>query len=121
MARLRWKRGIIVALAVLALAFAGSFLRGWYGGGPLKSETAFIVPDGSTLTSVAAKLEKEGAIGSSQRFLALAKVLGSGDAIKAGEFLLPAHASGSRILDTLQHGKAMRRLIAVPEGMPSIM
>ena len=112
---------VIAALALIALIAAGLWLRGWYGPGPLEKETAFVVPDGSTLTSVAAKLEKEHAIASSAAFLTRAKILGGSDPIKAGEFLLPAHASNATILDTLQSGKVLRRLIAVPEGMPSIM
>ena len=112
---------IVIALAALALFAAGLWLRDWYGSGPLDKETAFVVPDGSTLTSVAAKLEKEKAIASAASFLTRAKILGGSAPIKAGEFLLPAHASNATILDLLQSGKALRRLVAVPEGMPSIM
>ena len=48
-------------------------------------------------------------------------MLGSGDGIQAGEFLLPADASEATILDILQHGKPLRRLVTIPEGMPSVM
>ena len=112
---------LLAALALIALLAAGLWLRGWYGSGPLEKQTAFIVPDGSTLTSVAAKLENEHAIASSAAFLTRAKFLGGSAPIKAGEFLLPAHASNATILDTLQSGKVLRRLVAVPEGMPAIM
>ena len=118
---MRTRSLILTALAVVALLAAGLWLRGWYGAGPLEKETAFIVPDGSTLTSIAARLEKEHAIGSASAFLARAKILGGSAPVKAGEFLLPAHASNAAILDTLQSGKVMRRLVAVPEGMPAIM
>ena len=111
----------LAALALIALIAAGLWLRGWYGSGPLEKQTAFVVPDGSTLTSVAAKLENERAIGSASAFLTRAKILGGSSPIKAGEFLLPAHASNATILDALQSGKVLRRLVAVPEGMPSIM
>ena len=121
MMRLRWKRGLLTAAFVLSMVLAGGFLGRWYGPGPLEQDIAFVVPDGSTLTSVATKLESEGAIGSASTFLTRAKLFGSGDPIKAGEFLVPAGASPAGILDTLQHGKALRRVVAVPEGMPSIM
>ena len=111
----------LAALALIALIAAGLWLRGWYGSGPLEKQTAFVVPDGSTLTSVAAKLEREHAIRSADAFLTRAKILGGSAPIKAGEFLLPAHASNATILDTLQSGKVLRRLVVVPEGMPSIM
>jgi UPF0755 protein len=112
---------LAIAVALVALLAAGLWLRGWYGDGPLERQTAFVVPDGSTLTSVAAKLEREGAIGSAAAFLTRAKILGGSAPVKAGEFLLPAHASNANILATLQSGKVLRRFIPVPEGMPSIL
>ena len=112
---------LVAAIVVVALLAAGLWLRGWYGAGPLETETAFVVPDGSSLSSVAAKLEREQAIASAGAFLTRARVLGGSAPIKAGEFLLPAHASNAAILDTLQSGKVLRRFIAVPEGIPSIM
>lgn len=118
------KRGLLVLGAAAGLAVAGAggwFASGWYGGGNVVKDTAFVVPDGATLTSVAGELEEQGLIGSSDAFLLRAKVLGSGDPVKAGEFLLPAGASPATILDTLQHGQVLRRMVTVPEGLPSIM
>jgi len=109
----------VVALAVLVAGWA--FLDGWYGAGPLQKETAFVVPDGSSLSSVADKLEKEGAIESASSFRLRARFLASGNPIKAGEFLLPKGASASRILSILQGGEVVRRFVTIPEGMPSIM
>lgn len=118
------KRGLLVLGAAAGLAVAGAggwFASGWYGGANVDKDTAFVVPDGATLTSVAGELERQGLIGSSDAFLLRAKVLGSGDPVKAGEFLLPAGASPATILDTLQHGQVLRRMVTVPEGLPSIM
>ena len=119
MTKLRPK--ILPAVALVLLVVAGLWLRGWYGSGPLEKDTAFLVPDGSTLTSIAGTLEKAGAVGSASAFLTRAKVLGGSDPIKAGEFLLPKGASAATVLDTLQHGKVIRRFVTVPEGMPSIV
>ena len=110
--------------AVLALAVLGMFAAStwvWWGSSEVEEDTAFVVPSGSSLTSVARKLEEEGLIGSADSFLLWAKVLGGGDPIKAGEFLLPAGSSPSTILDTFQHGEVIRRFVTIPEGMPSIM
>ena len=112
---------IVLLVAVAIVLVAGRFAYGWYGSGPLDRETAFVVPVGSSLTSVAAKLEAEGVIGSADAFLTPAKLLGGSEPIKAGEFLLPAHASGAAILDILQGSAVVRRFVVVPEGMPSIM
>jgi UPF0755 protein len=117
------RRGCIVA-ALIALAVgvaAGLFLRGWYGSGPLASDTAFIVPDGAGLTVVAAKLEREGAIGSAEAFRLRARLLAGGAPVKAGEFLLPKGASPAKILSILQGDEVVRRFVIVPEGMPAIM
>jgi UPF0755 protein len=117
------RRGCIVAaLAALALLVAGwSFLGGWYASGPLQKDTSFIVPDGSSLSGVAAKLEREGAIASASRFRLRARILGGRAPVRAGEFLLPRRASPAQILSILQSDNVVRRFVTVPEGMPSIM
>ena len=118
------RTGALIAGAVVALALAiGAiwFVSGWWGGADIEEDTSFIVPSGATLTAVAAKLENEGLIGSADGFLLRAKILGSGDPIKAGEFMLPAGASAARVLDTFQHGEVIRRFVTIPEGLPSIM
>jgi UPF0755 protein len=51
----------------------------------------------------------------------MAKLFGSGDPIQAGEFELPKGASGAAVLDLLQHGQPVQRLLTVTEGMPSII
>ncbi len=107
----------IVAILIAAVLFAAS----WWGPSRFDKDIDFIVPRGATLTSVADKLEKERIVGSASGFLWRAKVLGGRDPVKAGEFLLPAHSSKAAILGILQHGKPIRRLVTIPEGMPSIM
>ncbi len=99
----------------------GWFAWGWWGSSAVEEEVAFIVPSGSSLTSVADKLEEDGHVASASAFLLRAKILGSGDPIKAGEFLLPAGASGATILSTLQSNEVIRRFVTIPEGTPSVM
>ena len=111
--------GVVLLLAALGMFAASTWV--WWGSSDVEEDTAFVVPSGSSLTSVAEKLDEEGLIASADTFLLWAKVLGSGDPIKAGEFLLPAGASPSTILDTLQHGDVIRRFVTIPEGLPSIM
>ena len=118
-----FRRGWLVALAfaaALAVA-AGVFAGGWFTSGPLEREQAFVVPSGASLSGVAAQLEQQGAIASADAFLLRAKILGSGDPIKAGEFMLPAGASPAHILGILQGSEVIRRFVAIPEGLPSIM
>ncbi len=117
------RRGCLlaVALGVLLLGAAAWFAAGWWGVAEVEEDTSFLVPSGATLTSVAAKLEAEGLIGSADSFLLRAKVFGSGEPVKAGEFLLPGGSSAATILDTLQHGEVIRRFVTIPEGLPSVL
>lgn len=117
------RRGYILAalLAAAVIAAGWAFLGGWFGAGPLKDEKNFIVPSGGSLTSVAAKLEEEGAIRSARGFVVRARIFGGGSPIKAGEFLLPKAASPSQILGIIQSNEVVRRIVTIPEGMPSIM
>jgi UPF0755 protein len=117
------RKGCIVAvvLAALLVGMAAASTWGWWGSSEVEEDTAFVVPSGSSLTSVAHKLEEEGLVGSADSFLLWAKILGGKDPIKAGEFLLPAGASPSKILDTFQHGEVIRRFVTIPEGLPSVL
>lgn len=107
--------GVLVLVAAVLLA------RGWSGAGPAEAPIAVRIAAGSSLTSAAGELERAGAISSARRFRLLARFLGSGEAIKAGEYSIPAHASQSAILKLLQGGKVVQRLVVVPEGYPAVM
>jgi UPF0755 protein len=112
---------LVAALLLVGAAALGWFAASWWFFSNLDEERAFVVPSGASLTAVAQKLEADGVIDSADAFLLRAKILGSSDPIKAGEFLLPAGASAATILDTFQHGEVIRRFVTVPEGLPSIM
>lgn len=113
---------IFGAVAALLVAIGGIwFASGWWSSAAIEEDTAFIVPSGSTLTSVAKRMEEEGVIGSADTFLLRAKILGGSDPIQAGEFLLPAGASQAQLLGMFQSGDVIRRFVTIPEGMPSIL
>lgn len=117
------RRGCVLA-AVLAVAIVGglwAFLGGWYGSGPLEKDAHFLVPNGASLATVAERLEDKGMIRSASGFTLRARVFGGGGGIKAGEFAIPAHASASRVMAIISSDDFVRRLVTVPEGMPSIM
>jgi len=110
---------VLVAL-VLAALLAMYFL--WWAPGPKPGPHTVVIQEGATIGSVARKLEKEGAIpGSARTYYVMARLFGSHDPIQAGEFEIPKGMSGAAILDLLQHGKPLQRLITVTEGMPSII
>ena len=107
--------------ALLIVAAAGVWLL-WVGPGPAGEQKTVIVEQGSSLGRVAAQLQVVGAIrGDARTFRILARVFGSSDPVQAGEFAIPAGASAAAILDLLQHGGPVQRLVTIPEGMPSVL
>ena len=122
MRRMKTGHWVLIAALAVVLAYGVHFLWGWYGPGPLQHEVPFVVSDGAGMVTVAQELETEGAVASATTFRARARLLGHSGGLKAGEFMIPAHASGAQVLAILQGTEGvMRRLFTVPEGMPSVM
>lgn len=109
----------LLAAAVLAVGFW--FIQGWNGAGPSARPTPVVIAPGTSLIAAAKQLERAGVIASSKRFLFQAKIFGSGEPIKAGEYEFPAHASHAQILSLLQNAKTLQRLVTIPEGLPSVL
>jgi UPF0755 protein len=112
-----------VGLAAIVTAAVALFvlIQSWGGAGPNPRTLTFQVQPGATVTSAARELERAGAIESASRFRLLARVFGSDDPIKAGEYRIPARLSPADILKMLQGGKTLQRLVVVPEGYPSVL
>jgi len=93
----------------------------WFGGGASKAAT-IMVEEGATLGRLCPGLERKHLIpGNCTTYRAAARLLGSRDPIQAGEFEVPAGTGGAALLDLLQHGRPVQRLITVTEGMPTII
>lgn len=115
------RRLLPVGAGIVLAALLGIYFF-WWGPGPKPGPHTVIIPEGSTIGSVARKLEKEGAIpGTAKTYYAMARLLGSHDPIQAGEFEIPKGMGGAAILELLQHGRPVQRLITVTEGMPAII
>jgi UPF0755 protein len=111
-------RRILILLAVGALAlFVVTRCTG--SGAPRDMEVT--IAQGSSLTAAATALEKAGAIASASAFLTNARVFGSDDPIKPGEYQVKKGMDAGDILALLQSGKVLQRFVVVPEGMPSIL
>ena len=116
---MRRLRNLLLLLFLAASAFAGF---DWWGPGPLARPAMVTIQQGTSLNAASEQLAYAGAVrGFGKRWYYLARLIGSHDAIQAGEYRIPAHASGAAVLDLLQHGNPVQRLITIPEGMPSIM
>ena len=118
---MRFTRRLLIGLAIGVGIPLAVVLYAWYGPGPSARTQSFIVEEGSSVSGVASELEKAGLISSAGRFKAGARILGGADPVQAGEFEIPARSSPAAILDLLQHGRPVQRLITVTEGMPSII
>ena len=111
--------GVAAGLALAALLAVYGL---WWGPGPNAGAHLVTIQEGATIGSVARKLEKEGAIpGTAKTYYVMARLFGSRDPIQAGEFEIPSRMGGAAILDLLQHGRPVLRLLTVTEGMPAVI
>lgn len=110
---------IILVIALIALV-GGNFVYGWHADGPSNREVTIEISPGSTLRDAAQALERGNVIKSADAFYQRARILGGSTSIKAGEFIIPAYASNSDIMEILQDGKSKQRLVTIPEGFASI-
>lgn len=116
-------RRLIIVIAVIGLvAGTAAYWRLWLASGPVPGPHRVTVEEGATLASVARQLEQQGVIpGSARTYRTMARIFGSSDPVQAGEFEIPQGAGGAQVLDILQHGRPVVRLVTIPEGMPSIL
>jgi UPF0755 protein len=116
------KRLLVAGAAALVLAALVVIYVFWWAPGPKSGPHDIVVKEGTTLRSVSRQLADQGAIpGSDRTYYVMARLFGSSDPIQAGEFEIPNGMGGASVLDLLQHGKPLLRLITVTEGMPSIV
>ena len=106
--------GVVVAIAAIVAWI-------WWGPGPADKPTRVTIPEGVALQRATDYLHYAGVVDNRTIFYYLARLLGEGDPIQAGEFEIPKGASYSTVLDIIQHGRPVVRLITIPEGTPSII
>jgi UPF0755 protein len=115
------RRLILIAVVAGLMAGAAAAWLLWWGGGAAQAQTV-VVEEGATLTRLCPELDAKGLIpGNCTTYRAMARLFGSADGIQAGEFEVPAGTGGAALLDLLQHGRPVSRLVTIPEGMPSIL
>lgn len=107
-----------MARAFLALLLA--FLLAACAGGAQR-DTNFVIPDGASMTRAAQIMEEAGAVEDAGAFLRHARLFGSDEPIKPGEYEVKAGASAGDVLAMLQAGRTRQRFVTIPEGWPSIL
>jgi UPF0755 protein len=83
--------------------------------------TSVVLRKGASLPEIASTLERGGVIRSSSIFMTVAKVTGAARKLKAGEYEIKNRASMAAILDDIRHGRIVRHMVTVPEGVTSDM
>jgi len=84
-------------------------------------QTAFTVPRGAGLSTIAQSLETEGFIESAFLFKAVTKLRGNEANFKAGEFYLSKNMSMGEVYEGLANGKAVLYPFTAAEGLTSAM
>ncbi|MBX9727392.1 MAG: endolytic transglycosylase MltG [Sphingopyxis sp.] len=107
-----------MARAFLALLLA--FLLAACAGGAQR-DTNFVIPEGASMTRAAQIMEEAGAVEDAGAFLRHARLFGSDEPIKPGEYEVKAGASAGDVLAMLQAGRTRQRFVTIPEGWPSIL
>jgi len=87
--------------------------------GPATSNTNVVIPKGAGVHQVARILSDAGTINNRRGFRALAWLHGADRELKAGEYVIPTHASIRSIVTVLKSGMTVVRFVTVPEGLTS--
>ncbi len=87
--------------------------------GPHDETQRVFLEQGSSLPSVAAKLDAAGVLRQQALFRAFVRLRGKASVLKAGEFDIPPHANMNDVLDILIHGDVVLHAITIVEGLTS--
>jgi UPF0755 protein len=87
--------------------------------GSLDQARPVTVEFGGGLGAIADQLQKDGVISSKWLFVAGVMLARQQGALKAGEYLIPAHASMHDVMESMVAGKGILYTISIPEGLTS--
>ena len=109
-------RGLAAAV-LLAPALAAALLYAAFrGDGPHPDTRTVIVPPGTSLGGIAARLEAAGVVRSALVFEAGARLSGVGHRLQAGEYAYRARASMWQVAQTMVRGESVLHRITLVEG-----
>lgn len=113
----------VLTLLVLGIVIAGGAvvygLHVFYETGPKTEQTAFLVEKGSSLNTIAGRLQEQGLIDNALLFRIGIQAMKRDAQVMAGQYLLPAHASMSDILTIITETKPREFFVNVIPGETS--
>ena len=102
------KKGVRIALG-MAAGLAIALLGGWYfyaaDHGTRSGKTQVRIEKNATGGDIASLLEKQGVIRSAVRFRLYARLLGEGNQLQSGDYVLEKGLTIRDAIDALKHGK----------------
>lgn len=112
---------VLAALLVIAVAGgAGYWLYREAGSpGPLTEPRSVVVAVHIGITGIAKLLEERGVIRDPLVFELVARTIGYGRTLKAGEYEFPAATSVLAAVEIIASGKTVQHRLAIPEGLSS--
>jgi UPF0755 protein len=117
---LRGRVVLLLVVLLMAVRLVNMAVHETYDGpGPLGVTRDLVVPAGGTARAAAA-LERAGAWRQPFVFRLAAWMTRGDGPVRAGEFVIPAHASLARILDILRHGAPIQHQVTIPEGLTGV-
>jgi UPF0755 protein len=118
----RVARILIIVIFTAIFCAGGVFYwayQGFHNPGPLEITSRLVIPKGTSLNRIAARLHKAGIIARPEIFIWGTRLSGEGRTIKAGEYDFQATMSPRQVLATLTSGKTVLRRVTIPEGLSS--
>ncbi len=108
---------MLVVIGLGAVMFIGKYQ--FDSAGPLDTATNVNVQRGKGVREIAQQLERDGVIDQAWVFVGGIFLNKAQNALKAGEYVIPEHASMRQVMDILVEGKAILHQVTVPEGYTS--
>ncbi len=110
----------VAILGLLGTGAAALYAKIQFGRpGSLEQPRSVVIADGSSAATVADLLQRHGIISDGWVFRVGVRLAGQAHNLKAGEYLVPAHASMESIMDAMTSGKSILYSVTLPEGLTS--
>ena len=115
------KVGFCVGFITVLVFVGATFWVSWQytRPGALTHEAIVMIERGDSVNKIASKLSNSGVIENSYTFKLGLKFFSPAIQLKAGEYLFTSKISQKSVVDLLQSGKTVMRMITIPEGLTS--